>query len=97
MTCYFCFIFNMFEAIEDNDIEKIEELINNGVDVNARDKYERTPLHYAKNYDAAKLLIDNGADVNAKDFYGSTPLYDIICRNNYVQWQYVKVYLHNHL
>ena len=38
-----------------------------GADVNARDEYQETPLHYAADnnaVDAAKVLVDHGADVN---------------------------------
>jgi len=47
-------------------------LINNGADVNAKDKHDRnkTPLHHAVargTVRVAKLLLDHGADINAKD------------------------------
>jgi len=53
-------------------------LIEQGADVNAKDKYGQMPLHFAANrasMDLAQLLIDNGADVNAKNMQGHTPLY----------------------
>jgi ankyrin repeat protein len=64
----------------------IQHLIKLGVDVNAKDRYGWTPLHYAarKKSQAAdpslstacvKLLIDAGADVNAKDNEGVTPMH----------------------
>ena len=40
-----------------------------GADVNEKDKYSRTPLHYAAMGNAtetAQLLLTQGADVNAK-------------------------------
>lgn len=80
MICYFSSVLNMFEAIKHNDIREIEELINNGVDVNIQDNYERTPLHYAKNYDVAKLLLEHDADVNAQDGHDDTPLH---CTSGY--------------
>ena len=43
------------------------------LNVNARDIYKRTPLHWASangHYKACELLIKAGADVNAKDKEG---------------------------
>lgn len=47
------------------------------VDVNARDKAGRTPLHHAAmrgNRETAEVLLSNGALVNARDGDGFTPL-----------------------
>ena len=52
-------------------------LIDNGADVNAKDRWGRTPLHYSlkkEDLDTAELLIAEGSDVNAKDNEGATPL-----------------------
>lgn len=41
--------------------------IDRGVDVNAKDRYDMTPLHYAmriKNVEAAKVLLEAGANPN---------------------------------
>ena len=56
-------------------IDGAKVLINNGADVNAKDRYGQTPLFWARNVDIAKVLINNGADVNAKDRRGQTPLF----------------------
>jgi uncharacterized protein len=64
----------------------VELLINLGVNVNSRDHYGFTPLHYAaRNKSPAadpslsttcvKLLVAAGADVNAKDRDGITPMH----------------------
>ncbi len=52
-------------------------LLAHGADVNARDKFENTPLHWAAVYnglEAAKALLTHGADVNARNQWGDTPL-----------------------
>ena len=67
--------------MDDNGIKYIEDDKGNVVDVidiEKRDRYSWTPLHYASWYDVleiVKLLISKGADVNAKNYYGFTPLH----------------------
>ena len=64
----------------------IRQLIELGVDVNAKDRCGWTPLHFAARTKCPaadqnrfiaciKLMIDAGADVNAKDDEGVTPLH----------------------
>ena len=57
-------------------------LLKHGADVNAKDNYGETPLHYAmqssRRQDVAQLLLKHGADVNAKDNNGRTPLYNAV-------------------
>jgi len=56
-------------------------LIASGADVNAKNKFNTTPLHmiarsgYSGRDDVAEILIIKGADVNAKDKSGMTPLH----------------------
>ena len=63
-------------AAGDNNAAEVIQLLDNGAEVNAKDKYGWTLLHRAARENAAavaKILIDNGAEVNAKD--GGTPLH----------------------
>ena len=57
--------------------EVVELLINNEVDVNAKDRYGCTPLHDAAEYshlEIAEMLINRAPDMNALDNNGDTPL-----------------------
>ena len=57
--------------------EIVELLINNEVDVNAKDKYGCTPLHDAAEYshlEIAEMLINRAPDMNALAHNGDTPL-----------------------
>ncbi|RMG78487.1 MAG: ankyrin repeat domain-containing protein [Bacteroidetes bacterium] len=61
-----------------NDRKKCKELINKGANVNVRDEFNRTPLHYAVlkgREDIVKILLKHGANPNVKDNNGSTPLH----------------------
>ncbi|KAH9969702.1 hypothetical protein BC827DRAFT_1262912 [Russula dissimulans] len=62
-------------------------LLDQGVDVDARDNHGRTPLHYSSFYpgegisvstrgtvEGSRLLLERGADIQAKDDEGQTPL-----------------------
>lgn len=58
--------------------EVIGILAKNGVDVNARNKFEKTPLETVNNVKAAEALINNGADINVRDkLSGGTLLHDV--------------------
>ena len=57
--------------------ETVEYLIQQGLDVNAQDRYGMTPLHYAmrsKNVAAATALLEAGADPNIPNIENVTPL-----------------------
>ena len=57
--------------------EVVELLINNEVDLKAKDKYGCTPLHDAAEYshlEIAEMLINRAPDMNAVDNNGDTPL-----------------------
>ena len=67
----------MHLATDEGHKEVVELLITAGADVNAKEKYEKTPLHHASKagyYEIVELLIAAGADVNVKNIAGKTPL-----------------------
>jgi ankyrin repeat protein len=60
--------------VASGDIDQIKSLISRG---NAKDRSDRTPLHYAARWghkDVVELLLAKDADVNVKDNQGQTPL-----------------------
>lgn len=52
-------------------------LVEQGADINAGDKYKRTPLHHrsASWKGGVDALLDLGADIEARDYQGQTPLH----------------------
>jgi ankyrin repeat protein len=74
---------HLIRASQDGDTEKLNEALNNGVDVNAKSSelpYGWTALHHAienGHSEIAKMLLDAGADVNATiEEREYTPHYD---------------------
>jgi hypothetical protein len=66
------------DAARKGDAAAVKQLLDSGVDVNTKFRYNATALFYAcdaGNVDVVKVLLDHGADMNGKDtFYGFTPL-----------------------
>jgi ankyrin repeat protein len=68
---------DIWTAAEQGDIKAVKQHLDAGTDVNAKDKYGRTPLDEAAgegHKEVVELLIAEGADVNAMDDDGDTPL-----------------------
>jgi ankyrin repeat protein len=67
-----------YKAVRGSDRAHVEQLLQNGADVNLRDRRGgATPLMYAAalgSLDTMTLLIDKGADVNARSTGGATAL-----------------------
>lgn len=78
---------NIFSAVQSNDLEKIRYFINQGVDVNAHDRFGLAPLHYVTSKEALDLLVEKQADVhieslnirNISGFVPYTPLSSACC------------------
>ena len=61
--------YDLIEAAQEGDIEKVKQCINNGADVDAKDGDGKTTLMYAAengNIEVVKYLVENGADINAR-------------------------------
>ena len=62
----------------DIPLELMDWLIAQGADINVKDEYDRTPLHYhvqVNNVERVALLLERGADIEAQDKYKNTPLH----------------------
>jgi len=66
------------DAARKGDAAAVKTLLDAGVDVNTRFRYNATALFYACDHahvEVVKVLLDRGADMTVKDsFYGFTPL-----------------------
>lgn len=78
----------LFEAVASSpnaDDRKIDALIRNGADVNARDSRGCTILNKVLTegrWDIARRLIEGGADVNAENQSGDTPLHIAVSKGH---------------
>ncbi|TGL97479.1 hypothetical protein EHQ76_15205 [Leptospira barantonii] len=58
---------SVHDASQNGDLGTLRSLIENGANINVKNKNGFTPLHLAKNLETAKLLVQSGADVNARE------------------------------
>ncbi|XP_076823847.1 uncharacterized protein LOC143469868 [Clavelina lepadiformis] len=65
------------DACRIGNVEVVESLVKSGIDVNCRNKHDRTPLHWTAgngHLDILKMLIEDGATVDAADKFGMDAL-----------------------
>ena len=70
----------------------INILIQKGANVNAKEKFSLTPLHYAvcdNLISIAKILIANGAQIDFQDENGWTPLVITVFKNHFKLFQFL--------
>jgi ankyrin repeat protein len=75
----------LMEACDIGNLAAVEEAIDEGANVNYKDRTGSSPLLVASingNIKLAKLLIEKGADVNVKDLWNITPLSMALERND---------------
>ena len=65
----------MHDAVRTKDLKLLKEYLEEGADPNARDKSEKTPLHWAWDAESTKVLLSAGADPNARSENESVPLH----------------------
>lgn len=69
---------DLWTAAKEGDLEAVTAILDSGIEVDAKTKYNATALSYAAergHLEIVKLLVERGADVNNKDtFYNATPL-----------------------
>lgn len=60
----------LFQAAATGDQAQVAMLLDQGADINARDKGKRTPILVAaqnKHYDLVRFFAERGADIDAQD------------------------------
>jgi ankyrin repeat protein len=69
---------DLWDAVRRGDTPAVKTLLDGGADVNARWRYQQTPLFKAAergDVEIVRLLLAHGADVNVRDtFYQATPI-----------------------
>ncbi|KAI8639198.1 ankyrin repeat-containing domain protein [Parasitella parasitica] len=69
---------NIWIAAGDGQVDRVRELLENGVEAGAHDEFGYTAMHAAVSYnqiEMVKFLIDSNVNVDIEDFEKDTPLY----------------------
>ncbi|MEG0785288.1 MAG: ankyrin repeat domain-containing protein [Christensenella sp.] len=76
----------LFNAIRSNNLFVVEDEVEAGANVNARNKYDECPLHISlqqADIDITQYLLENNADLNLQDNKGHTPLYEAVRQQHF--------------
>lgn len=68
----------LIRAAGNGDVQQVQNLLERGADIEAKDDFDNTPLHCAAfngHESVARLLLKNKANINAKDGFDWTPLH----------------------
>lgn len=71
---------NIWTASGEGDLQRVSDLLNQGVGPDVKDQNSYTPVHAAASYahlHILELLLAHGADINITDDDGDTPLYTV--------------------
>jgi len=77
-------ILNLHQSAMGDDLQAVSRALAAGADVNARDEFGVTALHYAAAVGAVEVMLSllrAGADANARDVDGNTPLHAAALQN----------------
>ncbi|RYO95808.1 hypothetical protein DL765_011770 [Monosporascus sp. GIB2] len=72
------YLFPLFTAVVNGNEDSVKLLVENGANIEVRDKQRRTALHLAAergHYGIAQILVEGKADVNARRGRHGNPLY----------------------
>ena len=75
---------DIYDIAEENELDKMKELIKKNIKINEKNKFGWTPLHLAvsnNNEEMALLLLEHGADGSIQDNDGFTSLHYSIIYN----------------
>ncbi|WP_353272555.1 ankyrin repeat domain-containing protein [Wolbachia endosymbiont (group A) of Urophora cardui] len=69
----------LFNAVRQNNLSEVDNLLSMGADVNIRDRRNWTPLHCAADndnkLDISRAILNRNADIEARTNVGETPLH----------------------
>jgi ankyrin repeat protein len=77
---------DLIEAARENNLPEVERLLSVGANVNANDRFGKTPLIVASiqgHLQVCQALREHGADIEAKYIQGNTPLH-CACHNDHL-------------
>jgi outer membrane protein assembly factor BamB len=79
---------DLFDAARRGDVARVAELLDRGVDVNARTRYDVTALGFAADkghLNVVTLLVDRGADINLPDRFYRMRAIDRALMNDHIE------------